>query len=125
MERGGQIRVLHLPDRGGAGIKAAISEHVVPSSMIFTDEWPVYKGLDKTYRGHRRIRHQERVYVDGDTHTQTVEGFFGLAKNGIRGVYHAVSAKWLQSYLNEYAWRYNRRHDSEPMFAQLLARAAH
>ena len=92
--------------------------------MIFTDEWMTYKGLDKTYLGHRRIKHKAKIYVDGDTHTQTVEGFFGLFKNGVRGTYHAVSAKWLQGYLNEYAWRYNRRHQREPMFQSLLLRAA-
>jgi hypothetical protein len=49
--------------------------------------------------------------VNGDVHTQTIEGFFGLTKNGIRGVDNSVSRKWLQGYLNEYAWRYNRRDD--------------
>ncbi|CAN5533341.1 IS1595 family transposase [soil metagenome] len=125
VERGGRVKVVHLPDRGGVGIKATIHEHVLPESMIFTDEWPVYQGIGKGYIGHRRIQHRAKVYVDGDNHTQTVEGFFGLTKNGIRGVYHAVSAKWLQGYLNEYAWRYNRRFDREPMFTQLLLRAAH
>jgi transposase len=124
VERGGRIKVAHLPHRGGAVIKGTITEHVLPSAMIFTDEWPTYKGLDKEYRGHKRIRHKERIYVDGDSHTQTVEGFFGLFKTSLRGVYHAVSAKWLQGYLNEYAWRYNRRHDKRPMFLQLATRAA-
>ena len=55
---------------------------------------------------------------------QTIEGFFSLVKNGIRGVYHVVSAKWLQGYLNEYAWRYNHRDDRAAMFERLLARAA-
>ena len=45
-------------------------------------------------------------------------------KNGIRGVYHAVSAKHLQGYVNEYAWRYNHRTDDLAMFTQLLNRAA-
>ncbi len=35
-----------------------------------------------------------------------------------------VSAKWLQGYLNEYAWRYNRRGNGQAMFAELLERAA-
>jgi len=124
VERGGRIRATHLPNAGGAGIKREIGTHVLPSSMIFTDEWPTYKGLHKTYIGHRRIRHKDRIYVDGDVHTQTIEGFFGLMKNGIRGTYHAVSHKWLQGYLNEYAWRYNRRHSRQPMFHSLILRAA-
>jgi transposase len=124
VERGGRIKVAHLPDAGGAKIKGQIYSHVLPSAMIFTDQWPLYLGLDKQYRGHRRINHAKRIYVDGDSHTQTVEGFFGLFKNGVRGVYHAVSAKWLQGYLNEYAWRYNRRSETESMFYGLLETAA-
>jgi transposase-like protein len=125
VERGGKVRVTHLPNAGGAGIKREIHTHILPASMIFTDEWPTYRGLDRHFIGHRRIRHKERIYVDGDTHTQTVEGFFGLVKNGIRGTYHAVSHKWLQGYLNEFAWRYNRRHDERAMFFSLALRAAH
>jgi hypothetical protein len=62
--------------------------------------------------------------VSGEVHTQTIEGFFSLVKNGIRGVYHSVSKKWLQGYLNEYAWRYNHRDDPCAMFRLLLNRAA-
>ncbi|GEM_PF-2316325 len=47
---------------------------------------------------------------------------FGLVKNAIRGV--RVSDKCLQSYLNEYAWRYNRRVDRNTMFRHLLNEAA-
>ena len=36
----------------------------------------------------RRIKHSARVYVEGDTHTQTIDGFFGLFKNAVRGVHH-------------------------------------
>jgi transposase len=61
--------------------------------------------------------------VDGNVHTQTIEGFFSLVKSGLRGSYHSVSRKWLQGYLNEYAWRYNRRDTGESMFHDLLAEA--
>jgi len=50
--------------------------------------------------------------------------FFSLFKNGVRGVYHSVSVKWLQGYLNEYVWRYNHRDDPVSMFRRLLERAA-
>ena len=58
---------------------------------------------------HRRVNHSQGVYVDGDVHTNTIEGFWSLTKNGIRGVYHNVSAKYLQMYLDEYSFRFNRR----------------
>ncbi len=122
VERGGRVRPLALPNRGGATIKGAMREHILPSSMIFTDQWPTYRGVEKEWRGHKRINHAARVYVDGDSHTQTVEGFFGLFKNGVRGVYHAISVEYLQNYLDEYAFRYNRRHSSQPMFWAILNR---
>lgn len=124
VERGGRVRATLVPDRGRRSLQGVIEEHVLPASMIFTDEWPSYLGLDKTYRGHRRIRHSEKVYVSGEVHTQTVEGFFGNFKRGVAGTYHAVSRKWLQGYLNEFTWRYNRRDDTRAMFLQLAERAA-
>lgn len=72
---------------------------------------------------HRRVHHAARVYVDGDAHTNSIEGFWSLTKRGIGGVYHAVSAEYLQSYLNEYAFRYNRRDEAEPIFQAILDRA--
>ena len=59
----------------------------------------------------------------GDAHTNTIEGFWSLTKNGIRGVYHSVSSKYLQHYLDEYAFRYNHRNDVTPMFLSFLALA--
>lgn len=83
-----------------------------------------YDKLGQKGYKHSRVQHKERVYVSGDVHTNTIEGFWSLTKNGIRGVYHAVSSKHLQGYLNEYAWRYSHRHDAEPMVETLLLRAA-
>lgn len=64
------------------------------------------------------------MYVDGDTHTQTIEGFWSLVKRGISGSHHSVSAKYLQGYLNEYAWRYNHRADSRAQFFGILESGA-
>jgi transposase len=122
VERQGRVRATIIPDSGALSLGSAVHEFVVPGSILFTDEWRPYTHLGKTYT-HRRIRHRDRVYVEGDVHTQTIEGFFGLFKNGVRGVYHNVSRKWLQGYLNEYAWRYNHRDDEAAMFKTLLGRA--
>lgn len=122
VERGGRVRPLVIPDRGTRSIKMAVKQHVLPSSMLFTDEWDAYKTISREYRGHRRIKHEAKIYAIGETHTQTVEGFFGLFKTGVRGVYHSISADYLQAYLDEYAFRYNRRDSKEPMFWAMLNR---
>jgi transposase len=124
VERGGEVRAKVIPSRSGPDVEGATYTHVLPFSIIYTDD---YKGYSKDrlrsrYRGHYRIRHSERVYVEGSVHTQTIEGFFGLFKNGVRGVYHSVSTRYLQNYLDEYAFRYNRRGSSTPMFWAMLDR---
>lgn len=98
-------------------------EFILPESTVFTDEHPSYTGLNKTYT-HHRIQHTAGVYVRGNVHTQTIEGFWSLLQNGIRGVYHSVSKKYLQTYLNEYAFRYNRRDLGNLIFPAILARVS-
>jgi transposase len=98
-------------------------EFILPESTVFTDEHPSYTGLDKTYT-HHRIQHSAGVYVRGDVHTQTIEGFWSTVQNGIRGVYHSVSKKYLQTYLNEYAFRYNHRDCGNLIFPLILERAS-
>ena len=95
-------------------------EYILPSSTIFTDEFISYQGLEKYGYTHRRIRHGAKVYVSGDIHTQNIEGFWSTVKRGIGGVYHNVSAKYLQTYLNEYCFRYNRRHQGNLLFKRIL-----
>lgn len=51
-------------------------------------------------------------------------GSSATLKPAIRGTYKKVSHKWLQGHLNEFYWRYNHRHDIEPMFDLLISRAA-
>ncbi len=73
---------------------------------------------------HQRINHLQRIYFEGDVHTNTIEGFFSLLKRGISGVYHSVSAKYLQRYLDEYAFRYNHRNDAPHLFKTMLRRVS-
>jgi hypothetical protein len=69
---------------------------------------------------HHRIQHSEKVYVMGDVHTNTIEGFWSLLKRGISRAYHSVNRIYLQAYCDEYAYRYNRRFAAHAMFTLLL-----
>jgi transposase-like protein len=121
VERGGRIRVVANPTSPLVG---NVVEHVLPATTVYTDDAAHYTKLHKHGYNHSRIHHSQRVYVSGDVHTNTIEGFWSLVKRGIGGVYHAVSAKYLQMYLDEYAFRYNHRYDGKAMFAQVVERAA-
>jgi transposase-like protein len=125
VERGGKVRAYHVDDVKRVTLLPHIVKHVVPESVVYTDEFNVYQSLGRNGYDHRTIRHNDGVYVSGDVHTQTIEGFWSLVKRGLSGTHHMVSAKYLQGYLNEYAWRYNNRDENGPaLFALLLLRAA-
>ncbi len=115
--------VLVTEDAKKATLQPIIREHVLPKSMIYTDEWKAYDGLDgkKEYE-HKRIYHSEKVYVVGNVHTNTIEGFWSQLKRSIDGANHSVSAKHLQDYVNEYAFRYNHRDDEQAMYATIAER---
>jgi transposase-like protein len=124
VERGGRVRAGIIANSSGPTLHTSVQTYVLPEAMLFTDEWGGYAAVGKRMKGHKRIRHAERIYVDGDVHTQTIEGFWALVKNGIRGTYHSVSRTHLPTYLNEFVWRYNHRDDDEAQFRLLLRNAA-
>jgi transposase len=125
VERGGRVRLRVIESRRGEPLSRPVRANVNPEAILFTDDWMSYKPLGREFADHRVINHSGGVYVWGDTHTNTIEGFFGNLKTGMRGAYKGVSQKWLQSYLDEYAWRYNQRFRGQrSMFHLLLKEAA-
>ena len=126
VERGGRVKAVIADNRKKETLMPIIKEYVMPKSTVFTDDWPSYDDLGRhvnEYK-HNRINHSAGVYVIGENHTQTIEGFWSLIKRGIGGVYHAVSVDYLQSYLDEYSFRYNRRHSGNLIFRSILERVS-
>jgi len=126
VERGGRVKAVVADDRKKDTLMPIIRKHVLPESTVFTDDFSSYVDLahDRNDYTHRRINHSAGVYVLGDVHTQTIEGFWSLIKRGIGGVYHSVSREYLQLYLDEYSFRYNRRHKGNLVFNDVLKRVS-
>ncbi|MFI5109002.1 MAG: IS1595 family transposase [Terriglobales bacterium] len=119
-QRQGRVKAVLAEDAKASTLKGIVKEHVLPGAIVFTDEWVGYNDLRNLGYQHHRINHSAKIYVAGDVHTNTIEGFWSLVKSGIRGVYHQVGRNYLQTYLNEYSFRYNRRFDTQPMFTSFL-----
>ncbi len=98
-----------------------IKENVTPEAIIYTDEFPSYQKLSKLGYKHEFINHIKKTYVINDVHINNIEGFWSLFKRGINGVYHSVSKKHLQNYINEYVFRYNHREEIQPMFYEMIS----
>jgi transposase len=120
VERGGRVRAMVVPDRGKSTLRGIITRNVSPDATIYSDEWALYTNLDQEFAGHYQIKHKDGVYAQGHIHTQTIDGFFGNVKRGLSGVQHCVSRKWLQFYVDEFAFKYNHRDDGVPMFKIFL-----
>jgi transposase len=124
VERRGRVVARVVPNAKRDSLLPQIQRRVLPGSMVFTDELKSYDMLARSGYRHERIAHSSQVYVMGNVHTNTIEGFFALVKNSLKGTHHSVSRKWLQSYLDEYCFRYSNRDATRPMFRLLLGRIA-
>ena len=124
VERRGRIVACKVMNVRAKTLLPILRDSVARGSTVYTDELGSYNQVGRLGYRHKRIRHAAKVYVIGDIHTNTVDGFWSLLKRGINGVYHSVSAKHLQSYLDEYSFRYNHRSDTRPMFKSFLSQVA-
>lgn len=108
VERGGRVRAFPMPRVTGANVREALKANVHErSTTLMTDELAVYNVANT--KEHHTIKHKLGQYVDGNIHTNTVEGFFSLLKRGIVGSFHHVSKGHLHRYCDEFAFRYNTR----------------
>lgn len=117
--RSGSARVAVLPGASADQLGAFIRSNVRPKTMIITDGFRGYKGLDD-------YRHIPVVQGDGRNAEQNqplVHMVFSGIKTWLNGTHHGVSAKHLPRYLREWSYRYNRRFNSDFTPEYVLRRA--
>jgi transposase len=119
VERGGRVKTKVIDKARLNTVTPIVRGNVEEGSWIMSDEARHYWLLHRLGYNHQSVNHQ-KTYVMGEVHTNTIEGFWSQLKNGIKGVYKHVDAKYLGSYVDEYAFRYSHRKDSKPMFLTLL-----
>lgn len=124
VERNGNVIAKKVANTAGETLMNSIREYVKEGSRVFTDEWIGYHSLEKSEYTHYTIHHKSDEFVNGDVYTNTIEGFWGQLKRMILGVYHFTSAKYLQRYVDEAAFRYNTAfYDEGARFAMMIDKA--
>jgi len=121
-ERDGNVKakVIYSHKLDNRTLSSLVRENVNTSrTRLITDEYTGYIGMAKIVN-HEVVNHQV-WYVDGDRHTNTIEGFWALLKRGIVGQYHKVSVKHLSKYIDEFCYRYNNR-KCQDLFAMTISR---
>ncbi len=83
-----------------------IEDHARPSAKVYTDEATPYESLAFD---HESVKHSRDEYVRGDVHVQGVESFWSLLKRAHKGIFHNLSPKHLNRYIQEFVGRHNIR----------------
>lgn len=108
LQRGGKVKAIVVPDVTMIHIYNALKQHVKIGSNVMGDGFLGYRSLHHLYNV-QCVDHGRGWYVDGDCHTNTIEGMWSQFKKGICAVYHKTTRKHLQKYVDEYTFRYNYR----------------
>ncbi len=105
------VKMKHVENARRNTVQGEIRQHVEAGSQVFTDALRSYIGLNPDYV-HQAIDHA-REYVRGNVHTNGLENFWSLLKRGIRGTYISVEPFHLFRYLDEQAFRFNERENTD------------
>jgi transposase len=125
VERGSQVRAKAIPVKWTSTVMPFVRQNVDVKATVYTDDWPGYRRrLPKAGYSHSSVRHSRKEYARGIVHTNTIEGFWSQLKRGIDGTYHHVSPYYLQSYVDEFAYRYNSRFSMKPVFSSMISAVA-
>jgi transposase-like protein len=108
VERGGSSRVFHVEGTTMGELMPIIRANVATGTTVYTDDGRWYLRVGEHFT-HAVVNHSAKEYVRGLIHTNTVEGYFGVFKRGMKGVYQHCAEKHLHRYLAEFNFRYNNR----------------
>jgi len=120
--RSGEVRAKVVPTVGMVDLHKELKSNVAQGATLYTDNWVGYRGLKAEFN-HATVDHMAKEYVNGDCHTNGIESFWALFKRGYHGVYHQMSKKHLQRYVNEFTFRFNRRaNEMQSVFSDVVTR---
>ena len=86
-------------------LQGFVAKNVEPGAKVYTDDHSGYVGLPN----HETVKHSVKEYVNGMAHTNGIESFWATLKRAHKGVFHKMSPKHLQRYVNEFAEKHNIR----------------
>lgn len=114
-----RVRTMVVPNVRKHQLTPHVEKHVEDGCNVYTDALMSYRNLGLYYQ-HQVIDHAEK-YVDGQIHTNGLENYWSLLKRSIKGTYVSVEPFHLFRYLDEQAFRFNERKDSDASrFSQTL-----
>jgi len=120
----GRMRLRRIKGATAKQLHKFITDHIEPGTKVNTDGWKPYRGIEK-------LGYEHDVVIESSDESDIkdwlphIHRAFGNLKMWLNGTHHGVSPKHMQAYLNEFAFRSNRRRNPKKAFDELLGLAAH
>lgn len=113
LQKGGKLICKVIKNTRAETIQPIVFEHVALESKLYTDDYVAYTGMSFWYR-HYVIDHSRKKYTKGKATTNNIEGVWTHLKKCLYGIYHCVSRKHMQKYVDEFVFRWNNRDLDDP-----------
>ena len=117
-EKAGRLRLAILKNAGENEIKAFLNHNVAEGSQIKSDGWKGYSA--KAMAGYKHLSRIQGDPASAGKHAPHIHRAFGNLQTWLNGIHHGVDSKYLQHYLDEFVFRYNRRETPMATFKSLL-----
>ena len=101
-----KIKAKVVKDTDAKTLQKFVVASAAEGATVYTDDAAAYKGMPFE---HESVRHSVGEYVRGMAHTNGIESFWSMLKRAHKGVYHKISPKHLQRYVDEFAGRHGVR----------------
>ncbi|MBK1668167.1 IS1595 family transposase [Rhodovibrio sodomensis] len=98
-----------LTGLSAAALHPVISTVVAATAALMTDQHGAFAVVGRDYADHQSVNHGQLEYVRGDIHVNSAEGFNDRVRRTVAGVFHHISQKHAERYLDEVAFRWNQR----------------
>ncbi len=105
LNRNKKVHASHVDNVRHETLHNLINQNVEHGATVITDYFRSYNNLENY--NHKKVNHTVGEYVKNQAHTNGIESFWAILKRGYYGIYHFMSPKHLQRYVNEFSYRYN------------------
>ncbi len=109
MQREGNVKIMVINKADAKTIRPLLSQYIDYDSEVVTDGFAAYRMLHKTHARHIKLNHSKNVMAVGKYNTSRLDSFWTTIKRAIIGQYHRVNPEYLQSYLDEIAFKFNNK----------------
>lgn len=120
MQREGNVKVIAIDKADAKTIRPLLKKHINMNSEVVTDGFGAYRMLHKTHAKHVVLNHSKNIMAVGEYNTARLDSFWTTIKRAIIGQYHRISDNYLQSYLDEIAFKFNNK--GKDLFNLLITR---